>query len=114
MKVITQRDVIRTVPARFREQYSFALDVEAAWKPGSTRRDIAAALDALDIETCTTTDIDHALGVTGWADNKCDECGASNRPVLVRLGEEPDYDARWIDLCPSCLAEAALMIGDAA
>lgn len=106
MRIITQRDVIKGVPEKFRSQYGHFLDTPAFWKPGSTKGAIADALDALDTERCSTADVDEVIGVGHWAANKCDECGAENCETLVRLGEEPDYEARWLDLCAGCLTAA--------
>lgn len=32
----------------------------------------------------------------------CDQCG-EEREVLVRVGDEPGWESRWVDLCEQCL-----------
>jgi hypothetical protein len=62
------------------------------------------ALAALDLETCSAAAVVAVLG-TSWVENECDEC-QKDVPVLMRFGEEPDYDNRWQDLCVDCLKKA--------
>lgn len=110
MKAIHQRDVIREVGPRWTEQYKqYQPDQKIGIRKnreavGVIRKRVAA----LDLETCTVADVDKAIGTTGWADNECDECHKSF-PVLIRLGAEPEYDARWQDLCGKCLGKAAAL-----
>lgn len=74
-----------------------------------TAGNIRKALAALDLETCSSADVDEAIGVDGWAKNECDQCNGDFETVL-HLGQEPDYEARWWNMCASCLAEAALSL----
>lgn len=42
----------------------------------------------------------------------CSGCDRKNAPVLVRVGEEPDYESNTAYLCRECvLAAAALLPG---
>lgn len=98
ISIITQRDVIRTVPNGFEAQY------------GHDRRrwgKVIDALNALDVETCSASDITAIIGNDGWTSLYCEECDA-RAEALVRIGDEPDYQACWIDLCPACVAVAAV------
>jgi hypothetical protein len=106
MRSITLREVIKGVPARFSEQYGRQMDEIAAHaSPPSTYRDLISRLNALDTETATPEDIAAIIGNPSWAQLECDECGR-DREHLVRVGDEPDYDARWQDLCADCLLAA--------
>jgi hypothetical protein len=114
MDVIQRRDVIKAAPARWLEQYKTNADSHVCtWgvSPRKTYGQIRAALAALNLETCQPSDIDAALGAPGWADNDCDECDKSF-PVVLRIGEEPDYEARWRDVCADCLAKAAKILSE--
>lgn len=99
--VILKRDVIRSVRARW--SYQYPRDDYTFWD-GSTAGEIRPRLAALDLETCSSEDVDKAIGSGGWADNRCDHCG-EDVEALVRFGERPNYEARWQDLCLKCLVE---------
>src|SRR4051812_22293846 len=105
MKVIQRRDVIRGVRDRWNEQYG---KWEGAALIGRNREPVSAIrarLAALDLEKCSQADVDTAVGVDGWAKNKCDVCGR-DVPVLMHIGEEPDYEARWQEICLDCPTKA--------
>ena len=103
MSLIYQRHIIKDVPARWREQY--AGDMRLPLWNGETPGDVAKRLSALDLNTCSSGDIDKAIGTTGWADNECDICKKSH-PTVLHLGDEVDYDARWVRMCLGCLKRA--------
>lgn len=63
----------------------------------------------LDPETCTVAQFEEALGVTHWTANCCDEC-KEDFDTLLHVGQEVDYDARWLLLCKGCLLKAADML----
>lgn len=110
MTPIQQRDSIRNVRARWLSQYERdPPEKRVGMHGGEPVGLIRERLAALDLETCTVSDVDKAIGVTGWADNECDGCGKSFA-VVIRIGQEPDYDARWVDLCVACLTEAAAIL----
>ena len=107
MRIVELREEIRSVRERWRRNYStysrgHRFPMAAG---GLTVGDIAAALSRLDLETCSVADVDAAIGRSGWAELKCDECNTPQERV-VRLGDEPDYDVRWQDLCGACLSRA--------
>jgi hypothetical protein len=95
MEIIRRRDIIRSVRDRWTTQYG---------QNDEKRK----ALAALDLETCSAADVVAVLG-TSWVENECDEC-QKDLPVLMRFGEEPEYDARWQDLCVDCLKKAVVEI----
>lgn len=111
--VVTQREIIKAVPDRFLASFGSALDSMAAWKPGWTRRNIANALQAMEVRTCTPQEIDAVIGRKGWASNECDVCGEENAPITLRIGDEPDYEARWQDICLPCLVNLGTLAAQA-
>jgi hypothetical protein len=107
---VHQRDIIRAAPALWLRQYSGSWsDAKLPWNSAKTYGQVWRDLAALDLETCTPEDIDAAIGTTGWAANCCDECRDSF-PVTLRICDEPDYEAKWQDLCAGCLAKAVDML----
>jgi hypothetical protein len=96
MTVIRRSDICRSVPERWAEQY----------RKYPQHSGKSAILAALAPEELTKGRIDAIIGNSSWTRNQCDECGKDHE-VTVRLGEQPDCDARWLDLCVACLYEAA-------
>lgn len=107
VNAIHQRDVILDVRRRWLEQYShYDPNYEIGHPKKEPIRTITERLKALDLLTCRVDDVDQAIGATGWADNECDICHKS-KPLVIRFGDDPDYEARWQDICPECLGKAA-------
>jgi hypothetical protein len=123
MQVIHKRDIIRNVRERWEEQYhgyesdfKFGLPLldtqgKLIPKSGPTVGEIRAALSTLDLETCSSADVDAAIGVAGWANNCCSECG-EDCYMLVQIGEVPDYEAQYINICIGCLEKAHKLLQD--
>lgn len=110
-RVIIKRDLIRSVRNRWREQYQ--RDIADRTSPRhADRARVDDALYRLDAETCSEADVDAAIGVSGWAANRCDFCDR-NVDVLIQLGQEPDYEARYIEICADCLGEATNILNSA-
>jgi hypothetical protein len=84
METVRRRDVIRSVRDRWTAQYGHYHEKDDDEK--------TKALAALDLETCSAAAVVAVLG-TSWVENECDEC-QKDVPVLMRFGEEPDYDNR--------------------
>lgn len=106
MKLINERTQVRTVAARWRENYG----PKTQWAKDQGKQAIQAQLDALDVETATAADVDAIIGVGGWCmPQTCADCGESAR-VLVELGEEPDYDSCTANICVSCLKAALKLV----
>lgn len=108
IKRITSREVILGVRKRWSDQYK---DYDPEYELGSRHNREAVGvirkrLKALDLETCTLADVDKAIGTENWADNECDVCGG-NHDLVIRIGDDPNYEARWVDVCPSCLSKAS-------
>ena len=106
MKPRHQRDIILAVRDHWLHQYINNPDDKVlGWDARRTFGSVRRALLKLDLQTCRPTDVDSALGVTGWADNKCDECGNSF-PLVFHFGEEPGYEAKFWRMCKTCLQKA--------
>ena len=103
MKLSTRRDIIREVKKRWYRQYGERKDFR--FSDGTTPAETWEKLKAIDTETCDPAEIDAAIGNDSWSAHPCDECG-KNHDALVHIGEEPDYEARWVRLCNDCLAAA--------
>ncbi len=97
MKVVYKADVVKAAPVRWRDQY-------ARYENYSEKHLITKKLMALEWPF-TSEQVNEIIGNTSWTAMTCDECG-NDFPSLVRIGAEPDYDARWQDLCKSCLQKA--------
>jgi hypothetical protein len=111
MKLTTQRDLIRAVAARWRQQYEpFTHDtplfsVRNVYRQAISNKEIAETLDAIDAETATPEDIAAIIGNESWTRLSCDECGKDTDAVLT-VGQEPDYDSHTASLCRSCVKRA--------
>lgn len=83
MRLVFKRDRIRSVRDRWFEQYkNYPGDKTFVMRNPKTVAQIQADLSDLDLETCSSSDVDKAIGVAGWVDFACDECGKS---VLWRI-----------------------------
>lgn len=104
MKIITQLILAKEAPKRWRKQYSHTNDAE--------KKEITRQLDALEdlgMQIQPET-IDAIIGNRSWTRiGKCDECGIEEPPMIVEVGEEPDYESHTTYLCISCL-EAAVKL----
>lgn len=114
IEVIVRRGVIRSAPSRFMEQYGghYPDDKPLPWKYGETKRETFRRLGEINVDTCAPEDIDVIIGNKSWTRLECEVCGETVE-VVVRVGEEPDCDSRWVDLCAACLTKAALMLSKA-
>ncbi len=111
MRIITKRDVIRGMRSRWRDQYGQRRDDEVVGVGASRRsvKEIARDLERLNLDTCDAAEIDAIIGNSSWTENRCDEC-KKDSDVLVHMGDEPDYDMRWLSLCPDCIAAAVALL----
>jgi hypothetical protein len=107
MKLLSEREQVRTVAKRWRDSYP---DPEFRLRDGRIVGEIAARLDALDPETSTAGDVAAAMGNRGWVIQRpCDECGEYSWSC-VELGEEPDYESCTATICEGCLRKALALI----
>lgn len=104
LRVVKLRERIKQGAADFERQWgSVNPSLPCHWKEdGTTFGDMINALRALDLETCSATDVNGIIG-RAWAELECDHCGKQVE-VVAAFGDEPDHDARWQELCAECLA----------
>lgn len=100
---ITRRQLIESVADRWGHEYReyYGAFPHAVGK--------LAELKSLDIATCSREAVDEIIGNSTWTRNECDVCG-QDVDVVVHLGDKPDYDAQWIDVCPDCLKKAIELV----
>lgn len=109
MHIVTIRDVIKAdVPQFIGYWERNGADGEALWKRGWTHRQIIDALKALDLDTCTREELNAVYG-NERVRFQCDECGVESE-ALVHIGDEPDYEVRYLRLCRDCLGVAFRLI----
>lgn len=108
-RLIYRRDVIMSVRERWNRQYAHSPAHHRSGWCESSFGEIREALAALDLQKASVADVNAAIGTGGWASLECDCCG-SDVEVLVRVGEEPDYEARWQDICVRCAQAVARLI----
>ncbi len=98
VKIINERNQIRDVASRWREQY------------GQRKAAISERLDALDGETATAADVEAIIGNRSWTSvQACDEC-KREAAAVVEIGQEPDYESRTAYICLDCINAAAALL----
>lgn len=114
MNVITERELIRSVAARWRHQYGDRGDYSSRrLRSGKTAAEVAAQLDQLDPETATAADVARIIGNDSWTRvAECDEC-RGRAPCVVEVGEPPDYESSTARLCLPCAERAVAMLREA-
>lgn len=92
--VIERRSIIEGVYDAWDKQYrAYGCEKKTA---------IGERLKDLDLKTCSAKDVDDVIGNRSWTTNACDLCGEENEGLL-RIGDEADYEARFVDICGTCL-----------
>lgn len=105
LTVVKVEDVWKSVPAAWAEQYKhYASDDRFA--------DITRKLNALKDDELTGDRIEKIIGNDSWTRINCDECDRECNTV-IRIGENTDYEARWVDVCSECLDLAVSTLRDA-
>jgi hypothetical protein len=97
MKVITERDMILDVVKRWEEQYS--------GESHPTKQRILAKLKKLDLTQTTAKQIESIIGNDSWTVQICTEC-RKKVPIIIQLGEKPDWESKTVYLCENCLTLA--------
>jgi hypothetical protein len=72
---------------------------------GLSIADTIQRLEAIKREGVTRDALDRLFATTNWGAPSCDEC-EEHPEVVIHIGSEPDYDARWQTLCANCLGKA--------
>lgn len=112
MKLITQRQLIQKVAARWREQYepfkdeSPLFSVRQGLQVARSKKQISEELDALDGDTATAEQVNEIIGNKSWTRQTCDEC-RNEVDAVLQVGQEPDYESSTAHLCKNCVADAA-------
>ena len=104
MEVITRRRLAEKAADKWKRQYP----------PGSDKRHDAIGCKLRELGPHPDPDaVDAAIGNSSWTDLwRCDECD-SQAAVIVRLGEEPDYESSTAYVCLPCLRKAVGMAEEA-
>lgn len=74
MQVIQKRDIILAVRNRWEEQYAKCSPTYLVGPSGHREMvgTIRDRLTSLNLATCSSFDVNTAIGVDGWAKNECD------------------------------------------
>ena len=97
MKLITIRDIIKSVPERWARLCR--LTCPDTGKAGR----ILAALQSLDLETCTKKDIADVIGNDTWTGLRCNSCG-KDVDAVVHIPDVILDNCSYI--CEGCAAAA--------
>ena len=104
MKIITERDLIRTVADRWAKVYETGYYAKDATKQG-----ILKSLRMLSTTTCSADDVNKIIGNKSWTRMHCSECAKSTNWV-IQVGEEPDYESATANLCRKCFDKAVQLV----
>lgn len=102
MKVLRKRDHLDSVPDRWRRQYANLFDRYPE------KVEISLKLDKLEKGVFSAQDVEYIIGNKSWTEHECDLC-EKDYETLIRIGDDPDHDARWLDVCEGCLRKALHM-----
>ena len=108
MVLITERQLVREVAERWKDQYF----INETWPDGPDNEDIYKKLLAMP-RWATAATVAEIIGNDSWTSIRCDECG-KNVKSAMRLGEEPDYESNTVKLCLACLKKAIGLYAPAA
>lgn len=98
-KLLRKSDRVASVPDRWERQYT----PFSQWD--ERKFQIHVALQALKGTKFSASQVDEIIGNTSWTYHGCD-CCHRDADELVRMGDEPDYESRWVDVCRECLKSA--------
>lgn len=105
-RIIRRDDIVARVPDRWARQYA----PRGKWSPDKDQ--ITDALASLKGTSFTAEQVDSIIGNNSWTKNCCDGCD-KDLPLLVRIGDDSDYETRYLDLCLVCARETFEAIGRA-
>jgi|GEM_PF-1113798 len=106
MHIITKAEIAKGAAERWKKAYCH----NGEWRTagfGSPKK-VYNQLMAIG-ESITPEEVAAIIGNDSWTRNVCTECGRDVE-TTVHFGEEPDYDAVWADVCPSCLRKAMVLL----
>lgn len=102
MKILTRKSLAAEVPARWAARYS-----------GTTSPNLAAITKKLaELPIPVDPDaVDSIVGNKSWTGiGICGECKKDGPPMLVQIGDEPDYDSHTAYVCLDCIGAAYRML----
>lgn len=99
-RIILRQQIVDRAPERWAKAYAGHGDTD------KTAKTLALAKLVAPIQAA---DVDRIIGNTSWTDCPCDLCKKTSE-VLIRVGDEPDYEARWLDICPACIAHLSAVV----
>lgn len=109
MHAITRESQAKDVAERWERQYRHGSDWSQRSKIGDTgkiHRDLVALGPSPNPD-----DIDRIIGNSSWTDvPTCSECSAPDLPLVVQLGQEPDYESSTAWICRECLLKAVAIL----
>jgi len=97
-KIITRRQAIATVAARFEKQYALRMMETGSRKDRKPWGEIHAELKKLDPKTATEQDVADIIGNTSWTELTCDQC-KQPADAIARF-TSPDATT---DICKACI-----------
>jgi hypothetical protein len=99
MRLITERDSIESAIESFIRQHGNGTY-------GYDRRGIMVGeeLSKLDKETVSAEEVNSLIG-NDWVSKTCHDCGSIVKDI-VQVGEEPDYERCYANICFDCLENA--------
>ena len=100
LKLIFKRDHLDRIPERWRTQYG-----KGYYLNDHHKQDIQRRLNDLEFGKFMAEEANEIIGNTSWSAFNCDLCG-EDKDVLLRMGDDPDYEAQWLDCCQECLSKA--------
>ena len=100
MFVMTKKYLISHSAERYKQQYLREIDSNVCprFHPTYTHRECYNRL----LSAKTEQDVRDAIGVDGWTENKCNECGKDSQ-ITVQFWQETDYDSPAAFICLECL-----------
>lgn len=116
MNITTQRDLIRAVAKRWKDQYcrcgewdkSPAVSFVTGKQFFKDKEKIGKQLSTIDLETATAEQVNEIIGNDAWTNLTCNECGQSVT-ALITVGQKPGWESATASLCRNCIAKAAAM-----
>jgi hypothetical protein len=99
MKLITKRDIIKSIPGKWEEQYLYGLDFFDTDEDIENEELIYNEIMKLDIDTCSEKEINDIIGNDSWSSLECSECG-KRVDTLVELVD--NYESEY-NICLDCL-----------
>ena len=106
-ETLTKREVIQRVPESWKHQYC----VNGSWRHDDGRDETYRALKALDLDSCSESDIEAVIGNGSWTRLECDGCEREvDKICFLRSHSQNEYGS--CSYCKDCLSGALKAIED--